>query len=129
MIKAGKKYLRDAGKRAEKELQCRSINGLCRKRIIKSRKEILDVLRKGKKERYPEFEVFYKNVNNTGKFAVLVGLRNGNSVKRNRIKRIYREIYRREKSSKKDKNYIIFRPGKEIDRDRIYSSVRDFLEA
>ncbi len=70
---------------------------LTKKHKIKSKQDILFLLKTCKKVSYSSFNIFYK-VNNFNKdrLAVLVSRKTGNAVKRNKIKRITREVFRKE---------------------------------
>lgn len=67
---------------------------LPRKKILKSFIEIREVLQKGTRLSGKTINIFYRTADED-KFAVLVPKRIGHAVKRNRMKRIAREIYRK----------------------------------
>ena len=89
---------------------------------IKKNKEINDIIYHGKKVICCDFDYFYKK---TGKnrFEVIVRKNIGNSVKRNKIKRRIKEIYRKSRREKKNesvikvKNTILKKKFKEIEKD------------
>lgn len=64
------------------------------KKIIKSSAEIREVLQEGTRLSGKTINIFFKT-SDEDKFAVLVPKRIGHAVKRNRMKRIAREIYRK----------------------------------
>jgi ribonuclease P protein component len=67
---------------------------LPKQRILKSSKEIREVLHEGKRLSGKSINIFYILADEE-KFAVVVPKRIGNAVKRNRMKRLAREIYRK----------------------------------
>jgi ribonuclease P protein component len=70
---------------------------LTKKQKIKSRKDILFLLKTSNKVSLTSFNIFYKtNDFNNDRLAVLVSRKIGNAVKRNKIKRITREVFRKE---------------------------------
>ncbi len=70
---------------------------LTKKQKIKSRKDIIFLLKTCNKVSYSSFNIFYKINNlNDDRLAVLVSRKIGNAVKRNKIKRITREVFRKE---------------------------------
>lgn len=65
---------------------------------IKKREEISNILKCGKRWKCNKFSIFFKkNSMSFDRFAVLVAKREGPAVYRNRIKRIFREIFRKNK--------------------------------
>ncbi|MBD3315860.1 MAG: ribonuclease P protein component [Chitinivibrionales bacterium] len=86
--------------------------GLPRARRIRGRKEIADILRSGKRWRCAEFMVIYRRSEAPySRFAVLVSKRHGNAVVRNKIKRTYREVFRRALDDHRPPLDILFRPN------------------
>jgi ribonuclease P protein component len=70
---------------------------LTKKQKIKNRKDILFLLKTSSKASLSSFNIFYKkNDLSNDRLAVLVSRKNGNAVKRNKIKRITREVFRKE---------------------------------
>lgn len=70
---------------------------LTNKQKIKSKKDILFLLKTSSKVSLSSFNIFYKtNGLNNDRLAVLISRKIGNAVKRNKIKRITREVFRKE---------------------------------
>jgi ribonuclease P protein component len=67
---------------------------LPRNHILKNSKEIREVLHDGRRLSGESINIFYISADEE-KFAVVVPRRIGNAVKRNRMKRVAREIYRK----------------------------------
>jgi ribonuclease P protein component len=66
---------------------------------ISKRKEIVFLLNNGRRWKSSDFSlVFLENVIGHDRAAVIVSRANGNAVQRNRIKRIYRELFYRNRS-------------------------------
>lgn len=80
---------------------------LPRKKIIKSSAEIREVLQEGTRLSGKTINIFFK-MSDEDKFAVLVPKRIGHAVKRNRMKRITREIYRKNPPWFSGKKVIFF---------------------
>lgn len=80
--------------------------GLPREIILKKNKEITDIFRNARRYNSQVF-TFYVLPSQRTRVAFIVSKKVGNAVKRNRMKRLFREIYRlnREKYEKKE---IIF---------------------
>lgn len=78
---------------------------------ISKRKEITFILHNGKRIKENLFSVIFLE-NNSGhdRAAVLVSRANGNAVKRNRIKRVYREIFNTTKSGNPPFFDILIKP-------------------
>jgi ribonuclease P protein component len=67
---------------------------------IKRRGDIVGVLREGKRWQCNGYSIIYKeNANTYDRFGVLVSKKVGNAVRRNFLKRLFREMLRLEKSS------------------------------
>jgi ribonuclease P protein component len=67
---------------------------------ISRRKEIIFLLNNGKRWKCSIFSLVYlQNINAHDRAAVIVSKANGNAVTRNRIKRIYREVFYGNKSN------------------------------
>lgn len=83
-----------------------------RKDRIKKKTDIKIVLDNGiRKKCQCGLFVYIENNKQRDRFCVLVGKGNGNAVKRNRVKRRIKELYRINKSLT-SKNDILFRPNK-----------------
>jgi ribonuclease P protein component len=66
---------------------------------ISKRKEILFLLNNGKRWKSARYSLVYlENTGGSDRAAVIVSKANGNAVARNRIKRIYRDLFSRNKS-------------------------------
>ena len=73
---------------------------LRRKDKIKSKSEISLLFKTGQKRECFAYTIIYKKNNrNFDRFAVIVSRKLGNAVKRNNIKRVFREIFRLRKKS------------------------------
>jgi ribonuclease P protein component len=78
---------------------------------IGSRKEISFLLDQGKTWRCPQFTICFKvNALAYDRFAVLVSRHMGNAVRRNYIKRYYRELFRANQSENPPFFDILIRP-------------------
>lgn len=65
---------------------------------IKNKKEISDIFKKGQRYDCCWYKIIYRaNEEKIDRIAILVSRKNGNAVKRNRIKRFFREIIRKNK--------------------------------
>ncbi len=62
---------------------------------IRSRKEILLLLKEGKRVENKNFRILLKKRENNSRIAVSVKRKTVNSVKRNRIRRVLKEIFRK----------------------------------
>lgn len=80
---------------------------LPKKKIIKNSAEIREVLQEGTRLSGKTVNIFLKT-SDEDKFAVLVPKRIGHAVKRNRMKRIAREIYRKNQHWFSGKKVIFF---------------------
>jgi ribonuclease P protein component len=66
-----------------------------KKQIISGKKEISGLFKNGKRWNIDSFQIIYqKNDLNQDRCAIIVSKKNGNSVKRNTIKRTFREVFR-----------------------------------
>ncbi len=93
---------------------------LTRERRLRKRDEIIFVLKKGRKIENEDFKIFYTEKTIESKVGISVRRKIVNSVKRNRIRRILKEIFRkkREKFKKNIKMMIIVKKdisGKKYD--------------
>ncbi len=65
---------------------------------IKNKKEISEIYKAGQRYNCFGFKIIYsKNENKIDRLAILISRKIGNAVKRNRIKRFFREIFRKNK--------------------------------
>lgn len=84
-----------------------------RKDRIKKKTDIKKVLDNGiRKKCQCGLFVYRENNKQIDRFCVLIGKKNGNAVKRNRVKRRIKEIYRKKRELNNKKKDIIFRPKK-----------------
>jgi ribonuclease P protein component len=98
-----------------------------KKQKISRKKEISRLFKYGKRWKTGSINIIYqKNDFDKDRCAVIVSKKNGNSVKRNRIKRIFREIFRNNKRSITPFYDLLFKlePGCQINSQEIKS---DFL--
>ncbi len=66
---------------------------------IKKKKEISEIIKWGKRHNCYGFKIIYReNDEIIDRVAILVSRKIGNAVKRNKIKRFFREIFRKNKS-------------------------------
>jgi ribonuclease P protein component len=78
-----------------------------KKQIISSKKEISFLFKNGNKWKSEYLDILYfKNNLFQDRYAITVSKKNGNAVKRNRIKRIIREVIR--KNKRKDPPFYDF---------------------
>jgi ribonuclease P protein component len=80
---------------------------LPRNHILKSSKEIREVLQDGKRLSGETINIFYIAADEE-RFAVVVPKRIGNAVRRNRMKRLAREIYRKNRDWFQNMKVIFF---------------------
>jgi ribonuclease P protein component len=82
---------------------------------IRKRNDFLSIYKKGKRYRGKYFNLIYFSNNlSFSRMAVVVSKKIGNAVKRNKIKRWMRSLFRRNKDLLKDSFDIIFVVKKEI---------------
>ncbi len=88
---------------------------LTRAERIKKTKEIQQVFKRGKRINFPEFNlVFAWNDLDISRMGVGVGKRFGNAVKRNRAKRLCRELFRLNRNKIPRGIDLVFLPKKAI---------------
>ncbi len=96
---------------------------------IRKKKDFLILYKKGSRHRGKYFNlVFLPNHQTYSRMAVVVGKRVGNAVKRNKIKRWMRELYRRNKSLLAIPLDMIFLTKEEIGESS-WASLRDEYRA
>ena len=62
---------------------------------IKNEKEIFSLLKTGKRRAYGLFTIIYRKSSSTfDRVAIIVSKKNGSAVFRNKVKRIFREVFR-----------------------------------
>lgn len=84
--------------------------------IISSKKEISFLIKSGEKWTTDSLSVFFiKNRYIKDRCAIIVSKKNGNAVKRNKIKRIFREVFRKNKRMRPPFFDFLFKPGQGFD--------------
>jgi len=105
-------------------------NKLYKSHIISKKKEISLLFKTGIRWKNHSIKIYYKKNNNSyDRFAVIVSRKNGNSVKRNRIKRVYREFFRTNKRHFPPFFDYLFKPeqGFEEKKDEIKSTIASWF--
>lgn len=83
---------------------------------IKNKKEISDIFKKGQRYECYGYKIIYRaNTEKNDRLAILVSRKNGNAVKRNKIKRFFREIFRKNKIKYPPHLDILIQPQSGID--------------
>jgi ribonuclease P protein component len=101
-------------------------NKLCKKQIISKKKEISFLLKTGLRWDSNCVRIIYKkNGIPQDRVAILVSKKNGNSVTRNKVKRIYRELFRVNKRITPPFFDYLFKPepGHETQKEEIKSTI------
>jgi len=88
-------------------MNCNKKHSLPRTSIIKKRSEIEKIIKKGKRVYTPVCTVYLSDADRE-KVAFLISKRIGNAVKRNRMKRLFREAYRLNKDLYRGKETIFY---------------------
>lgn len=86
---------------------------------IKSKSEISDLLKTGHRWKCPAFTIVYKRNNiNNDRLGIIVSRRTGNAVKRNKIKRILRELFRNNRLNKPPYFDVLIKPKQELETEK-----------
>jgi len=97
---------------------------------IRKKKDFLHLYKKGKRFRGKSFVLVYlSNELGYSRLAVVASKKLGNAVKRNKIKRRFRTLYRRNKTLLKKSLDLIIIPHREINETHWQSLEKDFLTA
>ncbi len=86
---------------------------------IKSKSAISDLLKTGHRVKCPSFTIiFKKNSLNSDRLGVIVSRRTGNAVKRNKLKRISRELFRNNRLNIPPFFDVLIKPRPELDKEK-----------
>jgi ribonuclease P protein component len=97
---------------------------------IRKKKDFLYLYKEGKRFRGKSFILVYlSNELEYSRLAVVASKKLGNAVKRNKIKRLFRTLYRRNKTVLTKSLDLIIIPHREIDETKWQSLEKDFLTA
>jgi len=95
---------------------------------IKKKKEIEEILKNGTRGNEKSFIYYFmENRLNYSRFAIIISKKIGKSHYRNRIKRIFREIYRHNKKNLKKSIDLLIRPKLGI-KDKYWELNSEFLD-
>jgi ribonuclease P protein component len=100
--------------------------GLPKERRLRKRGEILSVLKKGKRIENDKIKIFYTEVREESKIGVSVKRKIVNSVKRNRIRRVLKEIFRKERENFKKRVNMMIIVKKDISGEEYKRVEKDF---
>ena len=122
-------YWLDAGPRAENAWHQRLPENakLPRSVSLKSKTEITELLREGRYLAGELASIKWKE-SDQFRFAILLSKRHGSAVKRNRIKRLFREAIRLSQHTLQGKVRFVLLPGKEM-RLPEYAQIRDEISS
>ena len=101
------------------------------KDTLKSQRDIRRVLSEGNRKRGTALDIRYRKAEQL-KMAVLVGRRHGNAVRRNRIKRRLREVWRKERSHLTGKWEVLLLPkptAREVPFPEWHNELSNLLES
>jgi ribonuclease P protein component len=101
-----------------------------KKQIISKKKEISGLFKYGQKWRNGSIVIIYqKNDFDKDRCAIIVSKKNGNSVERNKIKRVFREIFRKNKRNFPPFYDLLFKlePGYKINNQEITTSFLSWI--
>jgi ribonuclease P protein component len=105
-------------------------NNSLKKQKISRKKEISGLFKYGERWRSNSVQIIYqKNDFDKDRCAIIVSKKNGNSVKRNKIKRIFRETFRKNKRSNLPFFDLLFKlePGYQINSQEIKTAFLSWI--
>ena len=103
--------------------------GISKEERIKKKSQFIRIFRSGNRIESEKLRIFYKN-NSSGisKFSIVTGKKLGRAVYRNRIKRVIKEVFRKNKEYFGEGINWIFIPREKWEKTDYYSTERLILD-